>query len=64
MKKLLAVLVAGFVSAGAFAQAPAAVVVPSHSVHSVKHVVKHHPRHMKRVVHRHPRHKMAMRHKM
>ena len=64
MKKLLAVLITGLFAAGAFAQAPAVVVVPTHSVHSVKHVVKHHPKHIKRVVHRPVHHKAPLRHKM
>lgn len=64
MKKLVAILVAGLFSAVAFAQAPAAVVVPSHAVHSVKQVIKHHPKHMKRVVHRHPHHKAPLRRRM
>lgn len=64
MKKLLAVLVAGLVSAGAFAHEAPAVVVPTQSVHSVAYVVKHHPkRYVRHQVVHHPRHRAPVRHR-
>lgn len=60
MNKLLAVLVAGLFTAGAFAQAPAAaVVVPAASVHSVAHTHKHRVAKKHHKVVRHARHRKA-----
>ncbi len=61
MNKLLAVLVAGLFSAGAFAQAPAHVSVPVARVHTVAHAPVHHMKKHK-VVARHYHHRKAVRH--
>ncbi|CAN5687805.1 hypothetical protein BH11PSE13_BH11PSE13_18900 [soil metagenome] len=61
MNKLLAVLVAGLFSAGAFAQAPAHVSVPVKHVHRVAHAPLHHVKKHK-VMARHYHHRKAVRH--
>ncbi len=61
MNKLLAVLVAGFFSAGAFAQAPARVSVPVAHVHTVAHAPVHHMKKHK-VMARHYHHRKMVRH--
>lgn len=60
MNKLLAALVAGLFTVGAFAQAPAsAVTVPAASVHTVAHA-KHHVVKKHHKVVRHARHRKVI----
>ncbi len=64
MYKLLAVLTAGFLSFGAFAQSPAHVSVPVAHVHTVAHAPMHHMKKHKVVArHSHAR-KTVRRHAM